>query len=60
MLKNSGTKIIKTERLVLRKFKMSDAEDFYNNVGSDKEVTNVDILRRLSQLEKIIYGKEDK
>lgn len=39
MLKNSGTKIIKTERLVLRKFKMSDAEDFYNNVGSDKEVT---------------------
>ena len=28
--------------------------------SSDKEVTNVDILRRLSQLEKIIYGKEDK
>jgi phosphoglucomutase len=28
--------------------------------SSDKEITNVDILRRLSQLEKIIYGKEDK
>ena len=24
-----------------------------------KEVTNLDIMRRLSQLEKIVYGKED-
>jgi DivIVA domain-containing protein len=24
-----------------------------------KEVTNVDIMKRLSQLEKIVYGKED-
>ena len=24
----------------------------------DKEVTNVDILRRVSNLEKIVYGKE--
>jgi DivIVA domain-containing protein len=27
---------------------------------SDKEVTNVDILRRISNLEKIVYGKDDK
>ena len=28
--------------------------------GSDKEVTNMDILRRVSNLEKIVYGKEEK
>ncbi len=27
--------------------------------GDSKEVTNVDVMRRLSQLEKIVYGKED-
>jgi DivIVA domain-containing protein len=27
--------------------------------GSEKEVTNLDVLRRLSQLEKIIYGKDE-
>ena len=27
---------------------------------SDREVTNVDILRRVSNLEKIVYGKEEK
>ena len=26
---------------------------------SEKEITNVDILRRLSQLEKYIYGKDE-
>lgn len=26
----------------------------------DKEVTNMDILRRVSNLEKIVYGKEEK
>ena len=26
--------------------------------GGEKEVTNVDLLRRISQLEKIILGKE--
>ena len=26
--------------------------------GADKEITNVDLLRRISQLEKIILGKE--
>ncbi len=28
--------------------------------GSEKEVTNMDILRRISNLEKIVYGKEEK
>lgn len=28
--------------------------------GSDKEVTNMDILRRVSNLEKIVYGKNEK
>ncbi len=27
--------------------------------GDNKEVTNVDVIRRLSQLEKIVYGKEE-
>ncbi len=27
--------------------------------NSEKEVTNVDLLRRVSQLEKIIYGKDN-
>ncbi len=27
--------------------------------NSDKEITNIDIIRRLSQLEKIVYDKED-
>lgn len=27
--------------------------------SSNKEVTNVDVLRRVSQLEKIIFGKDD-
>lgn len=28
--------------------------------GNDKEVTNIDILRRVSNLEKIVYGKNEK
>ena len=27
--------------------------------GSNKAVSNVDIMRRLSQLEKIVYGKDE-
>lgn len=29
------------------------------NKSTDKEVTNVDLLRRLSQLEKVVYGKDE-
>ena len=27
--------------------------------SENKEVTNVDVMRRLSQLEKIVYGKDE-
>ncbi len=40
----------------LRNVKMSI--DIAKN--DDKEVTNLDILRRVSNLEKIVYGKSDK
>ncbi len=40
----------------LRNVKMSI--DIAKN--SDKEVTNMDILRRVSNLEKIVYGKDEK
>ena len=34
-----GTKTINTERLILRRFKIDDANDMYNNWASDPEVT---------------------
>lgn len=38
-MKNLGTKTIETERLILRRFKMEDAEAMYENWVSDPEVT---------------------
>jgi len=38
-MKHSGTKRIETERLILRKFKMDDAEYMFKNWASDSEVT---------------------
>jgi len=35
----TGTKIIKTERLLLRPFKIDDYKDMFNNWANDKEVT---------------------
>lgn len=34
-----GTKYLETERLVLRKFKLSDAKDMFNNWANDDDVT---------------------
>ncbi|MDF2615561.1 MAG: hypothetical protein K0Q47_216 [Sedimentibacter sp.] len=34
-----GTVNLETERLILRKFKLSDAEALYNNWANDGEVT---------------------
>ena len=34
-----GTKTIETERLILRRFRVEDAEDMYRNWASDPEVT---------------------
>ena len=39
MLLNRGTKDIKTNRLLLRKFREDDAKSFYELVGSDDNVT---------------------
>ena len=38
-MKLSGTKRIETERLILRRFTMGDAEAMYANWASDPEVT---------------------
>ena len=35
----------------------NEREEIFKN--SEKEVTNLDILKRISDLEKIIYGKEE-
>jgi len=34
-----GTKTLETDRLILRKFKLSDAEEMYNNWAKDDDVT---------------------
>lgn len=39
MLNHRGTKLIETERLILRRFNLKDTEDMYNNWANDDEVT---------------------
>ena len=39
MLTHKGTQIIKTERLILRKFTVDDYRDMFNNWASDERVT---------------------
>ena len=38
MINHRGTQTIETERLILRKIEMSDAEEMYNNWANDPEV----------------------
>ena len=38
MINHKGTVVIRTERLILRPFRLSDAEDMYHNWASDPEV----------------------
>lgn len=38
-MNNKGTKTIETDRLILRQFRIEDAEDMYNNWATDAEVT---------------------
>lgn len=38
-MKHKGTKMIETERLILRPFTMADVEDMFRNWASDPEVT---------------------
>jgi RimJ/RimL family protein N-acetyltransferase len=39
MINHKGTQKIKTERLILRRFKITDAKFMFNNWASDPEVT---------------------
>lgn len=39
MLRHRGTQVIETDRLILRKFTLEDAEDMYNNWANDDLVT---------------------
>ena len=39
MMNKTGTQKIETERLTLRPFQPTDAEDMFNNWASDPEVT---------------------
>ena len=39
MINHKGTQTIKTQRLILRKFKITDAENMFNNWANDPEVT---------------------
>ena len=39
MLTHKGTKTLHTERLILRRFTVADAEDMFNNWASDENVT---------------------
>lgn len=39
-MKELGTKTLETNRLILRKFTITDAEEMYNNVGKDLNVAN--------------------
>ncbi|MFT5873248.1 MAG: ribosomal-protein-alanine N-acetyltransferase [Clostridium sp.] len=65
-MKNLGTKTIETERLRLRKFELTDAEDMFKNWASDDEVTqfltwpthkDVEVSRRV--LETWVKGYSD-
>lgn len=38
-MKKIGTKTIETKRLILRRFRIEDADDMYSNWASDPEVT---------------------
>lgn len=38
-MNNKGTVVLETERLILRRFTLDDAEEIFNNWGSDPEVS---------------------
>ena len=45
-LNHSGTTTLYTERLVLRKFQISDAEDMFNNWAADEDVARYTLWRK--------------
>jgi len=50
-MKHIGTKAIDTERLILRRFKLTDAEAMYKNCANDSEVTKFLTWKSLSNVE---------
>ena len=38
---HKGTKVLETERLILRKFKIEDAQNMFQNWASNPNVTNI-------------------
>jgi ribosomal-protein-alanine N-acetyltransferase len=64
MLQHKGTKTLITQRLVLRKYKINDAEDMFKNYASDKRVAkfltweaynNVDEVLRFLEGKPVLY-----
>ena len=43
----------------IRRLKMTIEAAETDGNGNQKSISNVDMLRRISQLEKIVFGKED-
>lgn len=68
LMNHTGTQPIETERLVLRRFRGSDAKDIFNNWASDPEVTkhlsweahkNIRITKRVLRDWISFYGNPD-
>ncbi len=54
-----GTKTIETDRLILRKFELTDVEDMYNNWANDDDVTRYitwPTHKNMEDTEKVITG----
>ncbi len=67
MLNHKGTITLKTERLILRRFTLEDAEEMFNNWAKDSEVTkyltwsphsNVDASREIISIWITEYAKD--
>ena len=67
-MNHQGTKVLKTDRLILRPFRISDAQKMYDNWASDPEVTrfltwpthtSVDVARKVLDHWVASYEKPD-
>ncbi|MBQ5674857.1 MAG: GNAT family N-acetyltransferase [Lachnospiraceae bacterium] len=58
MLNHKGTKEIRTSRLILRKYKISDAQDMFKNYASDERVTKFLNWRPYDNAEEILQFLE--
>lgn len=63
MLKHKGTVEIQTDRLILRKFTMDDAEAMFNNWTNDEEVARYmrwDAHKSIEETKKVLQGRIEK